>query len=139
MLEEDTPQWEHTVWIMAKVRCRTTHINVDNAGDEALDDPSEWYVKSLRVHTSQQHNPGHSSYSLDISHGGLLDEKIVSRVFKLATSVLISTILSQSQLRNSSSHTDRGQLQRHQSMDTTSSQSICQSTTQNRIPTLEQV
>jgi len=44
MLNEDTPVWEHTVWIMAKVRCRTTHINIDTAGDEALDDPSEWYV-----------------------------------------------------------------------------------------------
>jgi hypothetical protein len=44
MLEEDTPVWEHTVWIMAKVRRRTSHTNIDNAGDEALDDPSEWYV-----------------------------------------------------------------------------------------------
>jgi hypothetical protein len=44
MLDDDTPQWEHTVWIMAKVRCRTTHVDVDRAGDEALDDPSEWYV-----------------------------------------------------------------------------------------------
>jgi hypothetical protein len=44
MLDEDTPQWEHTVWIMAKVRCRTSHVNIDTAGDEALDDPNEWYV-----------------------------------------------------------------------------------------------
>jgi len=44
MLDEDTPQWEHTVWIMAKVRCQTTHINIDTAGDEALDDPDNWYV-----------------------------------------------------------------------------------------------
>jgi hypothetical protein len=32
------------VWILAKVRCRTTHINIDTAGDEALDDPDNWYV-----------------------------------------------------------------------------------------------
>jgi len=32
------------VWIMAKVRCRTTHVDIDRAGDEALDDPSEWHV-----------------------------------------------------------------------------------------------
>ena len=44
MLDEDTPQWEHTVWILAKVRCRTTHINIDTAGDEALDDPDNWHV-----------------------------------------------------------------------------------------------
>ena len=44
MLEDDTPQWEHTVWILAKVRCRTTHIDIDRAGNEALDDPSEWHV-----------------------------------------------------------------------------------------------
>jgi hypothetical protein len=43
-LIEDTPQWEHTVWILAKVRCRTTHVDVHTAGDEALDDPSEWHV-----------------------------------------------------------------------------------------------
>ncbi len=42
--EEDTPIWQHTVWIMAKVRCRTTHIDIDRAGDEALDDPQEWEV-----------------------------------------------------------------------------------------------
>ena len=28
MLDEDTPQWEHTVWILAKVRCRTTHVDI---------------------------------------------------------------------------------------------------------------
>ena len=44
MLDDDTPQWEHTVWILAKVRCHTSHVNVDTAGDEALDDPSEWHV-----------------------------------------------------------------------------------------------
>ena len=44
MLDDDTPQWEHTVWILAKVRCRTTHIDIDRAGNEALDDPSEWHV-----------------------------------------------------------------------------------------------
>ena len=44
MLDEDTPVWEHTVWIMAKVRCRTTHIDIDKAGEVALDDTSEWHV-----------------------------------------------------------------------------------------------
>ena len=44
MLEEDTPVWEHTVWIMAKVRRRTTHVDINRAGDEALDDPDEWYI-----------------------------------------------------------------------------------------------
>ena len=44
MLDEDTPQWEHTVWILAKVRCRTTHVDIYTAGDEALDDPNEWHV-----------------------------------------------------------------------------------------------
>lgn len=43
-LVEDIPVWEHTVWILAKVRCRTTHVDIHTAGDEALDDPSEWHV-----------------------------------------------------------------------------------------------
>jgi hypothetical protein len=54
MLEEDTPQWEHTVWIMAKVRRRTTHINIDNAGHEALEDPSEWHI--LEFDTGIRHS-----------------------------------------------------------------------------------
>jgi hypothetical protein len=54
MLDEDTPQWEHTVWIMAKVRCRTTHIDIDRAGTEALDDPSEWHI--LEFDTGIKHS-----------------------------------------------------------------------------------
>jgi hypothetical protein len=44
MLNEDTPIWEHTVWIMAKVKCKTSHVDIDRAGMEALDDPTEWHV-----------------------------------------------------------------------------------------------
>jgi len=44
MLDEDIPVWEHTVWILAKVRCRTTHVDIYTAGDEALDDLNEWHI-----------------------------------------------------------------------------------------------
>jgi hypothetical protein len=95
--------------------------------------------KSLQVHTSQQHSPGHSYYSLDISHGGLLNEEIVSRVFKLATSVLLDAILTQSSLRSSSSNKIASQLHRHIYLDTTHGKSIRQSLDEMGIPTLEQV
>jgi hypothetical protein len=93
----------------------------------------------LQVHTSQQHSPGHSYYSLDISHGGLLDEEIVSRVFKLATGLLINTILSQSSIRSSSGNTIASQLHRRIYMDTTHGEGIRQSLDAMGIPTLEQV
>jgi len=44
MLDEDTPVWEHTMWILAKVRRRTSHVDIYSAGEEALDDPEEWTV-----------------------------------------------------------------------------------------------
>lgn len=54
MLDEDTPEWEHTVWIMAKVRRRTSHVDIDRAGTEALDDPEEWTV--LEFDTGIKHS-----------------------------------------------------------------------------------
>jgi hypothetical protein len=54
MLEEDTPVWEHTVWIMAKVRRRTTHVDIYKAGNEALEDPEEWHI--LEFDTSIKHS-----------------------------------------------------------------------------------
>ena len=96
-------------------------------------------MNSLQVHTSHHHSPGHSYYSLDISHGGLLDEEIVSRVFKLATSVLVSTILAQSSNGSSSSNTIASQLRRHIYLDTTNGKGIRQSINEMGIPTLEQV
>jgi hypothetical protein len=93
----------------------------------------------LKVHISQQHSPGHSYYSLDISHGGLLNEEIVSRIFKLATSVLVNTILTQSSNGSSSGNTVTSQLHRRIYMDTTHGESIRQSLDAMGIPTLEQV
>ena len=53
-LVDEPPVWEHTVWIMAKVRRRTTHVDVDRAGDEALEDPREWHI--LEFDTGIKHS-----------------------------------------------------------------------------------
>ena len=96
-------------------------------------------MSSLQMRTSHRSNHGHYSYSLDISHGGLLNEKDISGMLKLVNDILVSTVLSQSSIRSSSSHTVRKELRRHIYMDTTHGKSIRQSLDEMGIPTLEQV
>ena len=47
MLDEDTPEWEHTMWILAKVRRRISHPDMYKSVEIALDDPEEWTVIEL--------------------------------------------------------------------------------------------
>jgi hypothetical protein len=77
---------------------------------------------------------------LAISHGGLLDEEDISRVFELATGVLVNTILAKSSLRSGNSNTVGSQLlERLVPLDTTNSQGIRQGIDKAHAPTLEQV
>jgi hypothetical protein len=97
-------------------------------------------MTSLQVTTSRQDKPGHSSYSFSISHGGLLDEKIISDVLKLATRAIVSTILAQSSIRSGNSNTTGSQLlNRYLIVDPTNSEGIRQSADELGLPTLEQV
>jgi hypothetical protein len=76
---------------------------------------------------------------LAISHGGLLDEEIIGRVFKLATGVLINAILTQSSNGSSSSSSIAGQLHKHIFVDTSNGQVIRQGIDEMGVSTLEQV
>lgn len=40
----DTPVYQHTMWVMAKVRKTAPHWNIDNAQDEAIEDVSDWHI-----------------------------------------------------------------------------------------------
>jgi hypothetical protein len=76
---------------------------------------------------------------LAISHGGLLDEEIIGRVFKLATSILVNTILAESRNGSSSSSSIAGQLHKHIFVDTSNGQVIRQGINEMGVSTLEQV
>ena len=43
-LVEDVPLYQHTMWIMAKVRKTAPNWNIDNADYEAVEDVSDWEI-----------------------------------------------------------------------------------------------
>jgi hypothetical protein len=47
MLEEDTPQWEHTITAMVKLRQRNRATDADESWELAKDDEESWYVVSI--------------------------------------------------------------------------------------------
>jgi hypothetical protein len=47
MLDEDTPQWEHTITAMVKLRQRNSADDPNQAWELAKDDEESWYVVSI--------------------------------------------------------------------------------------------
>jgi len=47
MLDEDTPQWEHTITAMVKLRQRNSSDDPNRAWELAKDDEENWYVVSI--------------------------------------------------------------------------------------------
>jgi len=47
MLDEDTPQWEHTITAMVKLRQRNSSDDPNEAWELAKDDEENWYVVSI--------------------------------------------------------------------------------------------
>ncbi len=43
-LYEEPPVYEHTMWILAKVRKIAPNWNIDNSTDEAVEDVSDWEI-----------------------------------------------------------------------------------------------
>ena len=47
MLDEDIPQWEHTITAMVKLRQRNRATDADESWELAKDDEESWYVVSI--------------------------------------------------------------------------------------------
>jgi hypothetical protein len=47
MLDEDTPEWEHTVTAMVKLRQRNRADDPNQGWELAKDDEESWYVVSI--------------------------------------------------------------------------------------------
>jgi hypothetical protein len=47
MLDEDTPEWEHTITAMVKLRQRNRATDADEGWELAKDDEESWYVVSI--------------------------------------------------------------------------------------------
>lgn len=47
MLDEDTPQWEHTITATVKLRQRNSAPNADISWELAIDDEESWSVVSI--------------------------------------------------------------------------------------------
>jgi hypothetical protein len=47
MLNEDTPEWEHTITAMVKLRQRNRATDADKSWFLAKDDEESWYVLSI--------------------------------------------------------------------------------------------
>jgi len=47
MLDEDTPEWEHTITTMVKLRQRNRADDPNQSWELAKDDEESWYVVSI--------------------------------------------------------------------------------------------
>jgi hypothetical protein len=47
MLDEDIPEWEHTITAMVKLRQRNRATDADKGWELAKDDEESWYVVSI--------------------------------------------------------------------------------------------
>ena len=47
MLDEDTPEWEHTITATVKLRQRNRATDADKSWELAKDDEESWYVLSI--------------------------------------------------------------------------------------------
>lgn len=47
MLDEDTPEWEHTITAMVKLRQRNRATDANESWELAKDDEESWYVVSI--------------------------------------------------------------------------------------------